>query len=489
MARKIALDLTLSLAIVAATTLLIGWILSASSLGQLPLLYILGILWLATARGRTAAILASVEAFLLSDWFFVPPYHTLDVEVPQEWLSLGIFLLVALTVAEAYAQQRRQADEAAERERHTDLLYTLSTELTAGQNLGAIFDPMLEMLAEGLRLAGLRLYISRGGVRELVSAVDAAHDGLTLPVGAVYRIPCKIGDVELAEIEAFQRLDGEPPSQDEKRVLQGFANQLANALRLRKLEKEEQLNRLLEESDRAKSGLLAAVSHDLRTPLAAIKASATGLLQARPEWDEAARREFATSISTEADRLNRLVANLLDMSRIEAGVLKPRKEWHSLAEIAADAVDRLQPVSGGHELRLLAPEPDALCQVDYVQMLQVLTNLLDNAIRCGTRGTPIVIRVSGWSVRVENAGAPLGDAERERIFDRFYRAPGQVSGTGLGLAIARGVMEAHGGTIAVKNTATGVAFEARLQPELQAPADVPGLVPPALTPIGTPRPL
>jgi len=186
------------------------------------------------------------------------------------------------------------------------------------------------------------------------------------------------------------------------------------------------------------------------------------LLQREPTFDEAARREFLAAISSEADRLDRLVRNLLDMSRIESGAMEPRLEWHNLTEIAADAIDRLQPVAGGHELQLLAEDREFLCHVDYVQMSQVLTNLVDNAIRHGAPDAPVRVRVSDRHLSVENRGRGFSETERDHIFDRFYRGDGQASGTGLGLAIARGVVEAHGGHICVENTADGVAFHVSL---------------------------
>jgi len=437
-------------------------VLSRWQVGPLAVVYILGILWLAAARGRTAALLAAFEAFLVYDWFFVPPYHTLDVEQPQEWLELGIFLVVALVAGQAYALQRRQAIEAAEHDRHTQLLYELSTELTVQEKLGSMFDRMLATLAQGLGLSGLRLYVWREGVRELSGGVEAASDSVSEPAISVYRVPCRIGEHELAEMEVFQKSDGQSLTEDDLRVLQGFGNQLANALERRRLEKEEQLNQVLAEANRAKSSLLAAVSHDLRTPLAAIKASATSLLQAGADFDEAERREFLAAVNREADRLDRLVRNLLDMSRIESGALAPRLEWHNLSEIAADVIDRLQPVSDGHELRLVAEDREFLAHVDYVQMSQVLTNLVDNAIRHGAPGASIRVCVADGQVWVENHGRQLSEEEHEHIFDRFYRGEGLASGTGLGLAIAKGVVEAHGGRIWVENTADGMGFHVEL---------------------------
>ena len=454
--RKLGGDVGLSLAVTGLVSLAIGGVLSRWSIGNLTILYIPGVLWLAAARGRGAALLASAEAFLVYDWFFVVPYHTLEVRDPQEWLALSVLLLVALATGEASALLRRQAQQLAEHDRHTQLLYDLSTEMTVRENLGGVFDQMLSTLAAGLGLSGVRLYIWRDGKRELSGSSAGAA------AGTLYRLPCRLGDVELADIEVAGKVQGEALTDDDLRVLHGFANQLANALERRRLEKEEQLNQVLAEANRAKNSLLAAVSHDLRTPLAAIKASATSLLQPEATFDPAGRREFLAAINRESDRLDRLVRNLLDMSRIESGALSPSLEWHNLSEIAADVIDRLQPVSDGHELLLEGEDREFLAHVDYVQMSQVLTNLLDNAIRHGAPGAPVRVAVSDGHIAVSNHGRHISEEEQEHIFDRFYRGDGNASGTGLGLAIAKGVVEAHGGRIRIENTAEGVTFHVEL---------------------------
>ncbi|MBV8087055.1 MAG: DUF4118 domain-containing protein [Chloroflexi bacterium] len=460
--RQALADILLACATVGLISTLIGAILALWPIGNLAILYIPGVLWLGAARGRPGAIIASVAAFLVYDWFFVVPYHTFEVGQPQEWMSLGVLLLVALVTGEAYARLRKQAAELIEHNRHTQLLYDLSLEMTVRDNLGEVFTPMLQTLADGLKLQAARLYVWRSGRRELSGTVGAEpHEGAV-------NVPVRIGDSTLAELEA-EPLEGRAPSEDDLRVLQGFANQLANALERRRLQKEEQLNQILAESDRAKSSLLASVSHDLRTPLAAIKASATSLLQSPYAFDAAASREFLSAISNEADRLDRLVRNLLDMSRIESGALSPRLEWHNLTEIAADVVDRLQPVGNGHELQLMAEDREFLVQVDYVQMSQVLTNLVDNAIRHGAPGAAVRVFVGDGEVTVENEGPRFTAEEREHLFERFYRGNGAAAGTGLGLAIAKGVVDAHGGRIWVENTPAGVAFHVAMPARQPAP--------------------
>jgi two-component system, OmpR family, sensor histidine kinase KdpD len=225
---------------------------------------------------------------------------------------------------------------------------------------------------------------------------------------------------------------------------------------------QESRARALEESDRLKSALISSVSHELKTPLTAIKASATGLLE-EGEIDPAVRWELADSINREADRLTRLVSDLLDMSRLDAGALRPRQEWVSLSDVVADVLDRMAPMLDRHELRVLVPDTLPATPMDFVLISQVLTNLLDNAVRYSPVGSAITISAEivrdQLRVTVFNEGSHLPDEDLERVFDKFYRVSDAPGGTGLGLAIARGNVEAHDGRMWAENVGQkGIAF-------------------------------
>jgi two-component system sensor histidine kinase KdpD len=245
-------------------------------------------------------------------------------------------------------------------------------------------------------------------------------------------------------------------------VLATFANQAALATERGQQEEERNRALALQETDRLRTALLNSVSHDLRTPLASIKASASSLLDREVRWSDAEREEFLTTINSEVDRLTRLVHNLLDMSRIEAGALDPRLVECSLAEVVGPVVRRARAASR-QRIDVDVPEELPPVLVDPVRLDQVLTNLLDNA-RGYAAGSPVqvVARQAGATLdlRVVDHGPGIPAPERERVFDQFYRLEDggrRPEGTGMGLAICRGIVQAHGGGLRVETTPGGGA--------------------------------
>ncbi|HMD81319.1 MAG TPA: ATP-binding protein, partial [Anaerolineales bacterium] len=253
-------------------------------------------------------------------------------------------------------------------------------------------------------------------------------------------------------------------SSGERRLLQTFASQGALALERAWLAQAESRARVLEESDKLKSAILSSVSHELRTPLATIKAAASSLRSKEVGWDSPARTELIAAMDDEADHLNILVGNLLDMSRIESGALKPKREWNILSEIFGGVLARMKHLAQEHRIEVELPESLPLVPVDYVQMEQVFTNLLSNSLKYAPANTKICIRaqVEGEMVHIQvsNQGPQVLPEHLERIFDKFYRitAADRVTGTGLGLSICRGIIEVHGGRIWAENLPDGLAF-------------------------------
>jgi two-component system, OmpR family, sensor histidine kinase KdpD len=206
----------------------------------------------------------------------------------------------------------------------------------------------------------------------------------------------------------------------------------------------------------------------LRTPLATMKASATSLLQETVQWDPEAQRSFALAITREVDRLDGIVENLLDMTRIESGHLRLEKVWYPLDELAQDVVSQMQPLLGEREVSIVSPENLAPVEIDVVQLEQVMTNLLENAIRYTPGGSPIEVTIQAREeellVNVADHGPGIPLPEREHIFDKFYRlcgtrdATGHAPGMGLGLAICQGIIQAHGGQIWVQEHEGGGAL-------------------------------
>jgi two-component system sensor histidine kinase KdpD len=250
----------------------------------------------------------------------------------------------------------------------------------------------------------------------------------------------------------------------EKRLLQTFASQGALALERARLAQADSRARVLEESDRLKSAILSSVSHELRTPLATIKAAVSSLRSGEVRWESDARPELLAAIDDETDHLNMVVGNLLDMSRIEAGALQPKREWNILSEILGGVLVRMRRLSELHGLEIDVPDDLPLLPVDYVQIEQVFSNLLSNSIKYAPAGS--VIRVRAWledsvvRVQVSNQGPQVPKEHLNRIFDKFYRITNaeRVTGTGLGLSICKGIIEAHGGRIWAENLPDGFGF-------------------------------
>jgi len=236
-----------------------------------------------------------------------------------------------------------------------------------------------------------------------------------------------------------------------------FLDQASSLIERAHLQRENMHIAVLQRTDALRASLLSSVSHDLRTPLTSIKAAASSLLQEDVSWDEEARRSFARSIEREADRLNRLVSNLLDMSRIEEGALKPEKDWYSLKMLIHEVVERLEPLFEGRTVHTHLPDDLLMVDLDYIQIDQVLTNLLENALRYTPPESPIDIEAHSERDQVQLAvsdrGPGIPAADLERVFDKFYRvmhgqhSTGHPLGSGLGLAVCKGVVEAHGGRI------------------------------------------
>jgi two-component system sensor histidine kinase KdpD len=260
-------------------------------------------------------------------------------------------------------------------------------------------------------------------------------------------------------------LDGRRLDPSEERVLRTFAAQGALALERAALAHAETHAQVSEESDRLKSALLSSVSHEFRTPLVTIKAATTSLLSEQVAWDSAARQDLLTAVDEEADHLNHLVGNPLNMSRIESGGLKPDRRWNVLAEIVDVVVKRMYRPLASYRLRVDIPDDLPLVPVDYMQIEQVFANLISNSTKYAPAESEISIRVrvldAEWIlVQLTNQSPFMAPEHLYRIFDKFYRVTNadKVTETGLGLSISKGIIEAHGGRIWAENRPEGFTF-------------------------------
>jgi two-component system, OmpR family, sensor histidine kinase KdpD len=455
--------------LIAVTTLVLVLMPGRLNTPIVALLYLLPVGLATSVGGLGFGILASVLAFLAFNFFFIAPYYTLAVHQTEDLLVLGVFLGVAVVVSQLLGRARASLAAAEARERETTALYELSTALTGLRSEQAI----AQALAERLRT------ISRAALVELTfGAQPAAASTVRLPAEApapsappLVTLPLMTARGPFGEIRLWRAAGqpAEPLSPAETRLLATFAGQGALALEHALLSQAETQAKILSESDRLKSALLSSVSHELRTPLASMKAAVSSLHSGEVDWNATARADLLAMVEEELDHLNRLVGNLLDMSRIEAGALKPNRQWLSLAEIVGNTLQRLRLATAQHTLAVDVSDDLPPVPADYGQLDQVLTNLLNNSLKYAPAGTTIGLRAvalgpeaepESVQVTVQNDGPPIPPEHLGHIFDKFYRvtAADRVTGTGLGLSICKGIVEAHGGRMWAENLPRGLAF-------------------------------
>jgi two-component system sensor histidine kinase KdpD len=427
---------------------------------DLALLYLLVVLITATTLGRGPAILASLLAFLATNFFFVSPRYTLAVTDPRDLLRLVTFLVVAISTSTLTGRVRQHAALAERRAAELEKLYTLSQTISAEIDVDRILPVIVRTTRDLLDVPSCAILLTD---QYGVMAVRASAGTAPTPAkraDTFLRVDGRI----LGVLRVTQRAIQEPLTPDERARLELIAGQIVLAVERARLAEEARAASALAESDRLKSVLLASVSHDLRTPLAVIKGAVTNLLDDTVPWDHQTRRELLTTMNEETDRLNRLVGNLLEMSRIEAGALPRTRSWQDVGELVQLAVMRMQPTLDLHPFVLTIAPDLPLVLLNATQIDQVLTNLLSNAANHTPAGTPITVTVravdNAVEVAVQDQGPGIPEGMTEHIFERFVRATGpeqHAEGSGLGLAIAKGLVEAHGGHIWARNSDQGGA--------------------------------
>jgi two-component system sensor histidine kinase KdpD len=421
------------------------------------LLYLIPLGLITAYWGVGPGVTSALLTFLTFNYFFIKPYYKFTVHRPTDVVILVIFLIVAIVISQLVGRMQHSLAAATAREREATQLYELSTALAGlhdGHTIAEILAKQVQDVSQGeaveLNISGTETFSFRLPEREQP------------PRPPEWIVPIQVARGTLGEIRLWRTAPALTSS--EKRLLQTFASQGALALERARLAEAESRARVLEESDRLKSAILSSVSHELRTPLSTIKAAASSLRSNEVGWDSAARPELIAAIDDEADHLNLLVGNLLDMSRIESGVLKPKRDWNILSEIVGSVLARMKHLAVEHRIEADLPESLPLVAVDYVQMEQVFTNLLSNSVKYAPEKTVIRIRafVEGESIRVvvSNQGPQVPREHLERIFEKFFRitAADRVTGTGLGLSICKGIIEAHGGRLWAENVPDGLAF-------------------------------
>jgi two-component system sensor histidine kinase KdpD len=479
---------------VIGTSVLIGAVLSIAAIGNLPILYLIPVLVAATRLGRGPAIFAAFAAFLIYDWFFVLPLHEITIADPAEWLALLLFLITAVITSQLAANERVRAEIAIRREREASLLYE-ALRLMGEPDLDAALRAVAERVRAELAVPAVAVELTVGDRPHSVTVGDASAIALATDVLSRgsdtdrpgrwirvvppsvpgkrehirkdwrrFEVPIRSSDRQIGSIALIRDSRHATFATNESRLLALLATQLGALAARAELLEATTKSEVLRRADELKSALLAAVSHDLRTPLASIIASAGSLRQPDVQWTDAERREFVADIEQEARRLGRIVDNLLDLSRMESGTLRPDRGWYDVAALVDDVLGRLRPVTVGHAVKVEIPDELPPVPLDYVEIDQVLSNLIENAVRHTPAGTAITVgaRVDGSDLVLEVADTGPGIDPRAlpHLFEAFFRGyspRGAPPGTGLGLAVARGLVEAHGGTISAANRPTGGA--------------------------------
>jgi two-component system sensor histidine kinase KdpD len=471
---------------------------------DIALVYLLPVLFSAVRWGTGPAVFAAVVGLLTFDFFFIPPTLTFTVANLRYLISFAIFLLVALLTGTLSARLRQQVIRSRQRETRTAALYALSSEIAAVADLNAVLESVARKVADTVEGKVLLLLPDKSGKLLLQASSAALGDSLlvdnewavatwvyehneiagrgtdTLGGASGLYIPLRTEQGARGVLGVW--FDGAERylQPEQRRLLEAFAGLAAVALARIQLTEQAREAQLLAESESLRTSLFNALSHDLRTPLASIIGSVTGLLEEDSVYTPDARRDLLQNIKQGATRMNRLINNLMDMARLESGMLQLHKEWCDIQDIIGVALGRLDELLKSRPVEVHIQPDMPLLRADCVLIEQVLVNLLDNALKFSETGSEIVISASSGKklaeVSVADRGLRIPAEDMERVFDKFYRlhSPRQVSGTGLGLAICKGIIEAHGGQIwASDNPAGGVIITFILPLADEGPGSIP----------------
>ena len=456
--------------------------------GQWALLYLLVILLVAGAAGTWPAILASVLAFFTWNFFFLPPYHTLQVHDPLDWLDLGAFLIVGLLVGVQTGRLREREKRAVAREQETAALNRVSAAVASQTStaqmtetcrseivrvLGAGSAYVFVLEGDDLRWCGAsadrevpapavaaraRRIVddelagnAEGRVSSAPATVVSADDGALY---AVIHSPSGVAGV----LAVRARTNGVPYSANAARLVASLANLVGAFLEREQLQVVATKAAAEREADRLKSSLLSSVSHELKTPLAALTATVSNLLESDVDWDEQSVRDELRAIVGDVARLNSSIGALLDLSRLEARAWEQRREPYELSDIIAAGIAAL-PAHLRQRVTVDLPDDTPVVDVDFSQWARVVQNLLENAVLYAGESTPVTIGGRAWNegarIWVEDLGPGIARDEHDAVFEKFYRGHSTSghapSGTGLGLAITREIVRSHGGTIRVED--------------------------------------
>src|SRR5574341_1426801 len=470
-----------ALVLVAAATGLSSLVTLEFSPTNLLMIYLLVVVLSAVYLGRGPAILASVLGVLAFDYFFVPPTLTISVTDTEYLLSFASFLIVGVVISYLTAQVREQAEAAQRREAETSALYALSRDLAIADDFEAILKAVTThveqtfgrdtviYLPEGDRFQVYgRMSSVENGASDREAVTWAFHNGEPagrgtdqFPTSRARYLPMTTSQGTVGVLGVQPKEPGRQLTADQRRLLQAFASQASLAIERVKLADQARQIELLRATEQLQNALLNSISHDLRTPLVSIIGALSTLAAQDHELKDDARRSLIETAYEEANRLNRLVSNLLDMTRLESGAMRVARELTDVQDLIGSALGQIENRLADRKVRVELPSEMPLVPLDFVLIVHALVNLLDNALKYSPDGSPLEIQtqVEAGEVQISvldrGIGIPPGDLNR--VFDKFYRVhrPEHVTGTGLGLAISKGIIEAHKGRIWAANRPGG----------------------------------
>jgi two-component system sensor histidine kinase KdpD len=401
--------------------------------------------------GLISAVMASLVLPVVEE-----PDLTLRFDEPRDIVAAVVFFAIALVVGLVVGNAADERATAARREREARLLAMLSSTLLAGDITEQVLDEFAQAMLEPLGLATCTVSVTLDGHDVTARAADPEET----PGGPTEVVSLGVGSVALGTLVAERPAGRRPLARDQRLLLEAATRQAATALDRARLDARARLAQVDAETNQLRAAMFSSVTHDLRTPLASIKASVTSLLDDDVAWDPAQRHELLLTVLEETDRLNRLVGNILDLAKIRAGALIPRRSATALDEVVEAVAARLHRSFDAAGVRLEVALPAALPEIaaDPLQMDQVVSNLLENALRHSPTAGTVRLQVSvvpkAIRIRVADEGPGIAADEREMVFEAFYRgqAAPESAGSGLGLAIARAIVIAHGGRIWVEET-------------------------------------
>jgi len=480
-----------------ASTALAYLMFGRFALANLSMVFLLGVVFIATRFGRGPSIFASFLGVAIYDLLFVPPYFSFSVSDSQYLVTLLAMLTVAMLISNLMANVRSQAKVAGHRERRATVLYAMSKELTASQSEeeivrtavhhfytefgsrnvilfpdanGRMVHPSGKELPESLH--GADLSVAQWVMDHNEIAGQGTH---TLPGAEAIYFPLSNKETMLGVLVLLPVNLRRVFLPEQQKLLETLLGQIAQAIIRLRLTEQARKTQVEMEAERLRNSLLSSISHDLRTPLATIVGSASTLVEDDNSLKPEDKRELNRAIYEEAQRMSSLVNNILDMARLDAGKVEPNKQWYPLDEIIGVVLNRLQKSLTGRRMTIKLPPGMLMVYVDAVMIEQVLINLLENALRYTPDNSPLeitaVISADSVKISVADYGQGLPEGGETKLFEKFYRVRNEAaqSGVGLGLAICKAIIEVHGGSIHAQNRPEGGAVFSFIIPLDHAP--------------------